>query len=153
MLIFLIIGAIGLMLVVVSMVLGELIDFGDGNLSGTSLGVGGVIFGASGLITTANDLPTILTYVLSAVAAVVVIIAVQLLNKRIIETEDGQPISLVGVTGVATADITATHGEVFLDASSELERRLAWSDSPIAQGARIVVLSQAGSRVHVALEA
>ena len=153
MIIFLIIGAIGLLLVVVSMVLGELVDFGDGTLSGTSLGVGGIIFGASGVITTANNLHVTLTYVLSAVAAIIVIVGVQMLNKRIIETEDGQPVSLVGVTGVAMSDITPTHGEVFLDAPSELERRMAWSDAPIAQGARIVVLTQAGSRVHVVPDA
>ena len=131
MIIFLIIGAIGLLLVVVSMVLGELVDFGDGTLSGTSLGVGGIIFGASGVITTANNLHVTLTYVLSAVAAIIVIVGVQMLNKR----------------------ITPTHGEVFLDAPSELERRMAWSDAPIAQGARIVVLTQAGSRVHVVTDA
>jgi membrane-bound ClpP family serine protease len=40
-------------------------------------------------------------------------------------------------------------GEVSLDGPGEIERRLAWSDAPIAEGARIRVIEHAGTRVKV----
>lgn len=149
MLTFIVIGSIGLMLVLISMVVGEIIEIGDGVLSGTSLGVGGLVFGAVGVITHANGLAEIWTYVGSLVVAVAVVIVVQLTLKHLRETEDGQPISLVGVTGIAMSDISSTSGEVNLDHPREIERRMAWSDAPIPEGSRITVAVQAGSRVKV----
>jgi len=148
--IFIIIGAIGLLLVVGSMLLGELVELGDGTLSSTGLGVGGIVFGAIGMMTTANDLPTWLVYGGSAVAGVVAVWLAQVAIRRLQATEDGRPLSLVGMTGVARSDITSQRGEVFLDAPQEVERRMAWSDTPVAEGARIVVVAQEGSRVKVA---
>lgn len=149
MLTFIIIGIIGLCLVLGSMVLGEVLEFGDGALSGTSLGVGGLVFGAVGAIVLANDLPMWLAYVGSAVVAVIVVLVVQLFIKRLRDTEDGLPVSLLGVQGVATSDLTTAGGEVSLDAAHELERRLAWADEPIPAGTRVVVREQSGSRVRV----
>ena len=65
------------------------------------------------------------------------------------DVEDGVPTSLVGVQGTATTAIDPARGEVSLDAAHELERRLAWADEPIPEGARVVVLEQSGSRVRV----
>ncbi|SDB87245.1 NfeD-like C-terminal, partner-binding [Sanguibacter gelidistatuariae] len=145
---FIIIGSIGLCLLVVSMILGELIDFGDGTISGTSLGVGAVVFGALGAIATANDLPTWTAYAGSAVAAVLVVILVQRLVKSLADTEDGTARPLAGLEGVATSRITTTAGEVSLD--GELERRLAWANQVITEGTRIVVVEETPGRVLVA---
>lgn len=150
--VFIIIGAVGLLLTLASMLLGEFIELGDGMLSGTGLGVGATVFGAIGVITTANDLSQGVVYLGSSAAGVVAIIGVQALVRRLQATEDGQPVSLVGTTGVAKTDITAERGEVFLDAAQEIERRMAWSRTPIAEGSRIVVVQQSGSRVEVAAD-
>jgi membrane-bound ClpP family serine protease len=149
MLAFIVIGLAGLALLLVSLLVGEVVDLGDGALSGTSLGVGGVVFGAVGVLVTANDLPTWLAYVGSLVVAVVVVLLVQRVVTHLRETEDGVAVSLVGVQGTATTAIDPARGEVSLDAAHELERRLAWSDEPIPEGARVVVLEQSGSRVRV----
>ncbi|QIK82259.1 NfeD family protein [Sanguibacter sp. HDW7] len=148
--VFVIIGVVGLLLVIGSMLLGEFIELGDGALSSTGLGVGAIVFGAIGIMTTANDLPTGLVYGGSAVAGIAAVWLSQLAIKRLQATEDGQPLKLVGMTGVAKSDITTQRGEVFLDTPQEIERRMAWSDAPIAEGSRIVVVAQEGSRVKVA---
>ena len=71
--------------------------------------------------------------------------------SRLRDTEDGQPRTVTGTSGVVTATIPASgNGEVSLDDPLELERRLAWADAEIATGTRIVVLEQSGSRVKVA---
>ena len=114
--------------------------------------MGAVVFGAVGVITTANNLPSAVTYVGSAIAGVLAVVVVQVLVTRLQSTEDGLPISLVGTTGVAKTDITAERGEVFLDAAQEIERRMAWSRTPIPEGSRIVVVQQSGSRVEVTLD-
>ncbi len=149
MLTFVIIGAAGLMLILISMVVGEFLEFGDGVLSGTSLGVGGLVFSAVGLITRANGLSDLWTYVGSASVALIVLALVQLTIKRLRDTEDGQPVSLDGVTGIAMSDISSTSGEVNLDHPREIERRMAWADEPISAGSRIKVIVHAGSRVKV----
>lgn len=147
MLTFIIIGAVGLALLVLSMSLGELFDVGDGLVSGTSLGVGGTVFGALGAIATVNDLPVWTTYVGSAVVAVAVMLLVRRLVRGLAQSEDGRPRDLVGMQGAVTSTITGGHGEVSLDA--ELERRLAWADQIITEGTRVVVLEEAAGRVRV----
>jgi membrane-bound ClpP family serine protease len=146
---FIVIGIAGLALLLLSLLVGEIVDLGDGAVSGTTLGVGGVVFGAVGVIVASNDLPSWLAYVGSLVVALVVMVLVQLLVKNLRASEDGVPVSLVGVQGTATTAIDPARGEVSLDAAHELERRLAWSDEPIPEGARVVVLEQSGSRVRV----
>ncbi|MCB7135012.1 NfeD family protein [Cellulosimicrobium marinum] len=146
---FIVIGIAGLALLLLSLLVGEIVDLGDGALSGTSLGVGGVVFGAVGVIVSANDLPTWIAYVGSFVVALAVVLVVQRLVQHLRDSESGVPGSLVGVQGTATTAIDPSTGEVSLDAAHELERRLAWSDEPIPEGARVVVLEQSGSRVRV----
>ena len=147
MLAFIIIGAVGLALLILSMLLGELFDLGDGLVSGTSLGVGGVVFGALGAIATTNDLPPWTAYVGSAVVAVAVMLFVRRVIRGLASSEDGAARDLVGMQGAVTSTITGGHGEVSLDA--ELERRLAWADQVITEGTRIVVLDEAAGRVRV----
>ncbi|MCL3860959.1 NfeD family protein [Actinotalea sp. K2] len=148
---FIIIGAVGMLLLLISLPLGDVFELGDGALSGTSLGAGAVAFGAIGAIVTANGLPTVWAYVASAVVAVIAVIGVQLVIKQLRDTEDGQPRTLTGGGGVVTSTITPhSNGEVSLDDPHEVERRLAWADVTIPSGARIVVVEQSGSRVKVA---
>lgn len=147
---FVVIGAIGLLVLLVSLVVDDLLDLGDGAVSGTSVGAGAVAFGAIGSIVTANGLPTVWAYVLAVAFGLVTLLGVQSLVGRLKATEDGQPRVLTGVTGAVTATVTASGGEVSLDDPRELERRLAWADEEIAAGTRIVVVEQSGSRVKVA---
>ncbi len=79
------------------------------------------MFGAVGVIVASNDLPTWLAYVGSLVVALVVMVLVQLLVKNLRASEDGVPVSLVGVQGTATTAIDPARGEVSLDAAHELE--------------------------------
>jgi membrane protein implicated in regulation of membrane protease activity len=148
-LVFAIIGALGLVLLLASLVVGDLVDLGDGALSGTSLGVGAVVFGAVGTIVTVNDLPTWVAYVASAVVGLLAVVVAQVMIRRLAASEDGVAVDLVGVQGTATTDITQSSGEVSLDAASELERRLAWSLEPIAAGTRVVVLEHQPNSVRV----
>ncbi|WP_240666359.1 NfeD family protein [Oerskovia turbata] len=146
---FVVVGIVGLALVLISMILGEFIELGDGAVSGTSLGVGAIVFGATGAIVVSNDLPVVLAYVGSAVLAALAILLVAVLTTKLRASDDAVPVSLVGVQGTATSDISPATGEVSLDAAHELERRLAWADEPIPTGARVVVLEQSGTRVRV----
>jgi len=146
---FVVVGVVGLVLVLISMILGELVELGDGAVSGTSLGVGAIVFGATGALVVSNDLPVVLAYAGSAVLAVLAVLLVAGLTKKLRESDDAAPVSLVGVQGTATSDISSATGEVSLDAVRELERRLAWADEPIPSGARVVVLEQSGTRVRV----
>ena len=150
MVVFIVIGAVGLAVLLLSLVLGDLVDLGDGDVSGTSLGAGAVTFGAIGTIVTVNGLPIVCAYVASALFAVLVMLGVQRLVRRLRETEDGVAYTLVGISGVVTWTVVPNGaGEVSLDDPRELERRLAWADTEIPTGARIVVVEQAGSRVKV----
>ncbi|MCK0117584.1 hypothetical protein MWU57_11125 [Isoptericola sp. S6320L] len=149
MLVFVLIGAAGLVLLLLSLVVGELLDLGDGALSGTSLGVGAVVFGAVGAIVTVNELSVWVAYAASAVVGLLAAGVAQLMIRRLSATEDNANVSLVGVQGTAVTDITQAAGEVSLDAVSELERRLAWSLEPIAEGTRIVVLEHQPNSVRV----
>lgn len=151
MIVFLVIGAIGLLLVVLSLILGDFIDIdvGDGGVSGIGLGVGAVTFGAIGALVTTNALPAWLAWSGALVGAAVIVFLIQRLIKHLSDTEDGVPYTVVGVRGVAMTDIDEAHGEVSLDDPQELERRLAWAIEPVPEGAQIVVVEQVGGKVRV----
>jgi membrane protein implicated in regulation of membrane protease activity len=108
-----------------------------------------VVFGAVGTIVVANGLDTWVAYAASAVVGLLAVALAQLMIRRLSGGEDDAAVSLVGVQGTATTAITSGSGEVALDAVTELERRLAWSDEPIVEGTRVVVVEHSGSRVRV----
>jgi membrane protein implicated in regulation of membrane protease activity len=149
MLVFIIIGLLGLALAVASLVLGDFIDLVDGALSGTSLGAGAMLFGATGMVVLSSGLEPWVAYPAGLVVGLLVIVLVNVLLKRLKAGDDGTPVSLVGTQGSVTSDVDRGHGEVSLDAATELETRLAFSDEPIEQGTRIVVVEQHGARVKV----
>ncbi|MFD7309342.1 NfeD family protein [Promicromonospora sp. NPDC059942] len=149
MLVFIVIGLLGLALALASLLLGDFFDLLDGAISGTSLGAGALLFGATGTVIVSSGLPVWVAYPAGLVVAVLVIVLVNVLIKRLKAGEDGAPVSLVGAQGSVTSDVDRGHGEVSLDAATELEARLAFSDEPIEQGTRVVVVEQHGSRVKV----
>jgi membrane protein implicated in regulation of membrane protease activity len=149
---FLIVGGLGLVLLVVSLVLGDILDhfdIGDGAISGTALAVGLVVFGAAGALTVTWGLDLVWAYVLAAVLAVVAYLLSAVAVRSLTRSSDGVPASALGLTGVAKSDVSSSGGEVSLDGPGEFERRLAWSDAPIAEGARIRVIEHTGTRVKV----
>jgi membrane protein implicated in regulation of membrane protease activity len=152
---FLIVGGVGLVLLLISLVLGDIFDhfeIGDGAISGTALSVGMVVFGAAGALTVSAGLDLAWAYVLAVVVAVVAYVLSVLVVRNLTRSSDGVPQSAVGLTGVATSDLSPSGGEVSLDGPGEIERRLAYSDAPIAEGARIRVIEHEGTRVRVAAD-
>lgn len=147
---FFIVGGVGVLMLLVSLVLDDLLDLGDGPVSGTSLGAGLVAFGALGSIVKANGLATGWAYAAAVAFGILALLGVDAVVKRLKASEDGQPRVLVGVQGTVTSTVGSGGGEVSLDDPRELERRLAWADTTIEVGTRIVVLEQSGSRVKVA---
>ncbi|MFT4283228.1 MAG: NfeD family protein [Protaetiibacter sp.] len=146
---FLIVGGIGLLLVLVSLVFDEIVDFLDGALSGTAVGSALVVFGASGAIAVANGLPDWSAYLISAVVGILVFVGVQLVIRSLKRSEDGTPSSPVGLFGVTRSTVTTTSGEVSLDGPHEIETRLAFADEVIPRDTRIRVIELQGSRVRV----
>jgi len=149
---FLIVGGLGLVLLVISLVLGDILDhfdIGDGAISGTAIAVGLVVFGAAGALTVTWGIDVVWAYVLAAVLAVVAYLLSAMAVRSLTRSSDGVPASAVGLTGIAKSDVSLSGGEVSLDGPGEIERRLAWSDAPIAEGARIRVIEHAGTRVKV----
>ncbi|MCP2265078.1 NfeD family protein [Promicromonospora thailandica] len=149
MLVFIVIGLLGLALAVTSLLLGDFFELADGAVSGTSLGAGALLFGATGTVVLSSGLDLWVAYPAGAVVAVLVIVLVNVLISRLKAGEDGGPVSLVGAQGSVTSDVDTAHGEVSLDAATELETRLAFADEPIPQGTRVVVVEQHGARVKV----
>ncbi|MBF4564712.1 NfeD family protein [Plantibacter sp. VKM Ac-2876] len=146
---FIIVGAVGLVIVLISLVFGEIFDFLDGAVSATALGSAFTVFGAVGAIVLANGLPPWSAYVISAVIGVLVLVGVQLMIRSFKRSEDGTPSSPLGLYGVARSTISASFGEVSLDGPHEIETRLAFSDTRIETGSRIRVVELQGSRVKV----
>lgn len=152
---FLIIGGIGLVVLVISLVAGDIFDhfdIGDGAISGTALGIAAVVFGASGALVLTSGLDVVWAYVLAAVLAIAAYLLAALFVRRLTRSSDGVPTSVVGLTGVTRSDISPAGGEVSLDGSNEVERRLAFSDAPIPEGTRIRVVEHSGTRVKVVAE-
>lgn len=149
---FLIVGGIGVLLLLFSLLLGDLfdsLDVGDGLLSATSLGVGAIVFGASGTLILDAGLPLVWVYVLAITLALIAYILSALLVRKLNRSSDGVPATAVGLTGVTRSEIGPTGGEVSLDGAHEVERRLAYSSDPIPEGVRIRVVEQSGMRVKV----
>lgn len=149
---FLIVGGVGLAVLLISLILGDIFDhfdIGDGAISGTALGIAAVVFGASGALTFTSGLDLVWAYVLAAVLALVAYVVAALLVKRLTKSSDGTPTTAIGLTGVTRSTVTPGGGEVSLDGPGEVERRLAYADATIAEGVRIRVVEHSGTRVKV----
>ncbi|QEO15993.1 hypothetical protein FLP10_00525 [Agromyces intestinalis] len=149
---FLIVGGLGLILLVISLVVGDLLDHfdvGDGFLSGTALSVGLVVFGASGVLAASFGWDLVWAYVLAVGLALVAYVISILAIRSLTRSSDGVPASAVGLAGVTTSPVGPAGGEVRLDGPGELERRLAFADHDIESGVRIRVVEHDGARVKV----
>lgn len=147
---FIILGAIGLGLLLVSLIFGDLFDFdGGGIISVPAIAVALVLFGASGAITTAADLDPIWVYVVAAACGLVAYALSAMIVRSLSRSSDGVPRDVAGDTGIAMSDITGSTGEVSLDGVGEIERRMAFADEAIPQGTRIRVVKMYGSRIKV----
>ncbi|MFC8680466.1 NfeD family protein [Microbacterium ureisolvens] len=152
---FLIVGGVGLAVLLISLIVGDIFDhfdIGDGAISGTALGIAAVVFGASGALITTNGLDTIWAYVLAAVLAIVAYVIAVVFVKRLTKSSDGVPASALGLSGVTRSTISPAGGEVSLDGPHEVERRLAYADETIAEGVRVRVVEHSGTRVKVVAE-
>jgi len=152
---FLIVGGLGLVLLVVSLVLGDVfdhLDIGDGAISGTALSVGLVVFGASGALAASFGWDLVWAYVLALGLAALAYLFSVLAVRSLTRSSDGVPQSALGLMGVTKSAISVAGGEVSLDGPGELERRLAYADAPIAEGVRVRVVEHVGTRVKVVAE-
>lgn len=150
MLAFAVIGGIGLLLLIVSMALGELVDFFDGVISTTAVGAAATLFGAAGAVVLLNDGPLVLAYIAGAVLGVIAIVGVALLARKMASISNAQPHEVIGLLGVATTDINDFVGKVQLDHPDEINQRLVFSSSPIEKGTPIAVVAVVGDRIRVA---
>ena len=146
---FLIVGAVGLVLLLVSLFADGLFELLDGALSATGIGSALTVFGAVGAIVTTTGLPDWSAYLIAAAVGIIVLIAVQLAIRSLRRGEDGIPSSPVGLTGIARSSITASSGEVSLDGPNEIETRMAYALERIEAGERIRVIELQGTRVRV----
>ncbi|MWV60194.1 NfeD family protein [Rathayibacter sp. VKM Ac-2754] len=150
---FIVVGVAGLLMLLVSVVVGDVLErVGGSALSGTALGIAATLFGAAGVLTMSLALPTAVAYAAAFVAAVASYLIVLRLTRRIVGGSDGGTVAVIGLHGIATASISVRGGEVSLDGPGEVERRPAYSEEPIPEGTRIRVIEQAGTRVKVERE-
>ncbi|MCH6231701.1 NfeD family protein [Microbacterium sp. CFH 31415] len=149
---FLIVGGVGLVILLISLLLGDIFDhfeIGDGAISGTALGIAAVVFGAAGVLTSTAGLDLVWAYVLAIAFALVAYLLAVVFVRRLTKSSDGVPLSALGLTGVTRSTVSASGGEVSLDGPGEVERRLAYADETIAEGVRIRVVEHSGTRVKV----
>ncbi len=152
---FLIVGGVGLAVLLLSLIVGDIFDhfeIGDGAISGTALGIAAVVFGASGVLTYTSQLDTVWAYVLAAVLAILAYLVAVFFVRRLTKSSDGAPASALGLSGVTRSTVSPAGGEVSLDGPQEVERRLAYADETIAEGTRIRVIEHSGTRVKVVAE-
>lgn len=149
---FIIVGGVGLVVLLISLILGDIFDhfdIGDGAISGTALGVGAVVFGGAGTLTSIAGLEIGWAYALAAVLAIASYALAVMTIRRLTKSSDGVPANAVGLTGVSRSPISPAGGEVSLDGPHEIERRLAYADDTIPEGVRIRVIEHSGTRVKV----
>ena len=152
MIVFVIVGAVGLLLLLSSILLGDLLDAiggGDGLVSGVALGAALAIYGVGGVLADQAGIGSGGAIAIAVALALVALVVVQLAVRFVAKQESGGGYSPVGMVGVVTSPTSPTGGEVRLEHSRELERRLAQSDAPLAVGTRIRVVSEDGFRVRV----
>lgn len=149
MLAFAVIGGIGLLLLILSMVVGELVDFFDGIISTTAVGVAATLFGAAGAIVLLNNGSLTLAYLIASMLGILGIAGATLLARKMAKITDAQPHEIIGLLGVATTDINNTVGKVQLNHPDEINQRLVFSNSPIKQGTPVAVVAVEGERVRV----
>lgn len=165
MLIYFIIMSIGIILLIVTVILGEVMDvvdlgleFGDGGtspLSGPVIGIGLTAFGATGMLTQTYDWPSFLSALTSGVSALSFgalgwwMLAI--IHRQTGSTDQSMT-SMRGRMGEVTTGISSNGiGEVLLTSSDSTRSVLARSKDglPIAPGTVVRVVETYGGSVVV----
>lgn len=149
---FFIVGVVGVVILVLSVLLGDLLgifDIGDGLISGASVGAGLTFFGVPGYLTLSNGGPLWLAFVLAAILAAVAMMVIQRMTRTLADSSEVEEYSLVGLSGITTESTSATHGEVKLSHPREINKRLAFSSDSIPVGTAVLVTEVHGSKVKI----
>ncbi|MGO2111874.1 MAG: NfeD family protein [Pseudoclavibacter sp.] len=150
---FIILGGVGLLLLLVTLIFGDFLDFdGGGLISVPGIAVGLVLFGGSGAITESAGLDTIWVYVIAIAMGLIAYALSAMVVRSLQRSSDGEARDVTGDTGVTMSRITVSTGEVYLDAPGEIERRQAFADEEIPQGVRIRVVRAYGPRLKIERE-
>ena len=150
---FAILGAVGVIGLLLSLLVGELLDaldFHEAGFSSTAMFVFLTVFGSVGFIGLSSGWGLPVAILASFVAGLLLSVLSQKVIDRLTDSSDGDAkLDATELQGVATATVTRNGGEVRLDGAQELESRLAWADEVIPAGTRVIVVEQSGSRVRV----
>lgn len=150
---FFIVGVVGVVILVLSVLLGDLLavfDIGDGLISGASVGAGLTFFGVPGYLTLMNGGPLWLAFVLAAGLAAVAMLVIQKMTLALAKSSAPEAeYTLIGLAGITTETTSATVGEVQLSHPREINKRLAFSSGPIAAGTSVIVTEVHGSKVKI----
>jgi len=157
--VFVILGLIGVVTLVASLVIGEIMDslsVLDVGCSSSAIGAFFVVLGFVGETVRQNGGPLWVAWIAALVASIAVAVGVQRLINRVVKAETGlADYSIVGMQGEVRIPVTDKSGEVKLDDARELEPRLARiagykETNSIPKGTRVIVLEQKG--VHAIVE-
>lgn len=153
--VFLTIAIAGGVLLMSSMLLGDLLDFFHafdffgGVLSTTAIGLAALLFGANGYFIMHNG-GDVLTAIIFGVIWVGIGVGITVALEKWIASKTKKVIhNIVGRHGVALTNIDSNLGKVQVDHYSEANSRFAFSDSDITAGTKVVVLEEVDGKVKV----
>lgn len=154
--VFLLIAAAGAVLLLGSILLGDIFEFFGGFdlfgglLSTTAIGLAATLFGANGYFLLHNGSSVSIALGFGALwVAIGVAIAVAL-EKWIISKTEKVIHNIIGRHGTALTKIDSNLGKVQVNHYSEANSRFAFSDSEIPAGAEVVILEEVDGKVKVA---
>lgn len=154
--VFLTIAVAGAVLLMGSMLLGDIFDFFHsfdlfgGLLSTTAIGLSATLFGANGYFLMHNGASSSTALGFGALWVVIGITVAVALEKWIITKTAKVIHNIVGRHGTALTKIDSNLGKVQIDHYSEANSRFAFSDSDIPAGAEVVILEEVDGKVKVA---
>lgn len=153
--VFLTIAIAGAVLLMSSMLLGDLLeifhafDFFGGVLSTTAIGLSALLFGANGYFLMHNG-GDALTAILFGVIWIGIGVGITVALEKWIASKTQKVIhNIVGRHGNALTKIDSNLGKVQVDHYSEANARFAFSDSEIPAGAEVIILEEVDGKVKV----
>ncbi|GAA0992274.1 NfeD family protein [Subtercola frigoramans] len=153
--VFVVVGALGLVLMAIGLIFGGLLDLFDvtgGLLSLAPVGAALAIFGAVGVIMLGSGAEAQPAYVIGGAAGVLSLGIGAVFTRYFQRISSGSTVdyTLVGRTAIVTSDVDETGGEVHVEDSRESGRRLATSAEILTEGTRVRVIGHTGSSLRVA---
>lgn len=153
---FIVIGVVGVVVLILSMVLDGfdelfgILDVGDGIFSLTALGSAAALAGAVGVGVLSLGGAGYLAIGLASVIALLTLFGVGLAVRRLKRSTKPAQLDVVGLKAITTELTTPEIGEVRIEHPSEINKRLAHSTgAPIPAGTPVKVVAVDGSRVVV----